>query len=68
MATLIQILQREKSQRTEGAIRFTVNSASDARKHYIVQKAGKQWQCSCKHWIFSRAKCKHIKAVEGKVQ
>jgi len=60
-----------KRQRTNKGRRFTVTSASDARRRYIVLRAsgrrgGIVWKCSCPRYIFCRERCKHIAAVQGR--
>ena len=54
--------------------RFVVNSATDARRHYVVlRKSARIWQCSCPRWIYGvkqddgtrrRIPCKHIKRLQ----
>lgn len=60
----IQILKTEQG-RKPNRFRYTVNSASDARRHYVVTHDGnsRRWLCSCPAWIFRRIRCKHIKTV-----
>jgi predicted nucleic acid-binding Zn finger protein len=66
----IRILRR-KTEPT--AKKFTVNSATDSRRQYIVtRKTARRWMCSCPRWIFGvkqpdgsrrRVNCKHILSV-----
>jgi hypothetical protein len=59
----IKVLNRE----TNGtAKRFTVTSATDARRHYIVTRRRSTWMCSCPFYKFHavpKPMCKHMKAV-----
>lgn len=47
--------------------KFKVRSKTDARRKYVVTRKpsgrGFSWMCSCPHWIFRRARCKHIESV-----
>ena len=46
------------------ARRWQVESFSTPGKIYTVAlRHTGEWQCSCPHWIYRRAQCKHIEAV-----
>jgi len=46
--------------------RWYVKSHSSDRE-YVVSLAddGETWGCSCPHWKFRRAECKHIREVKA---
>jgi len=66
-----------QSKLENGVRKFTVQSLTDARRHYIItRRATNKWQCSCPRWIYGvkqadgtrrRESCKHILAVREMV-
>ncbi len=67
MAKPIKI--HDEFKKPSGANIFIVNSSTDARRRYTVQKSGKTWACSCKGWIFRfpRKNCRHIREVLSQI-
>ena len=46
--------------------KWKVQSHSNPDKIYTVAKRREGgWECSCPHWIFRRALCKHIEEVQS---
>jgi hypothetical protein len=64
-----------RSKKVDGVRKFVVNSATDARRRYVItRRTASKWQCSCPRWIFGvkqadgtrrRENCKHILMVRG---